>query len=69
MIRGIRNALILYGIVAVWAWWFGAVGFVAGGIAFLGGWAIGHRTGRHDAEREQVAAFRRYWANREEQIR
>ena len=45
-----------------WAWLFGPVGFAAGSVAFLGGWALGHRTGRHDAEREAMQAFHRYQA-------
>ena len=58
--HGIVFGLLTWFGFAVWAWMFGPVGFVAGGIAFLGGWALGHRTGRHDAEREQTHRMQRW---------
>ena len=47
--RLLRHALIAWGVVALVAWTFGPVGFVVGGAAFLGGWALGHRAGRREA--------------------
>ena len=56
--RLLRHALIGWGVIALVAWAFGPVGFVVGGAAFLGGFALGHRAGRreatYDAAREIV---------------
>lgn len=50
--RVLRPALVTWAGISALIWAFGAVGLVVGGITFLAGWAIGHRTGRHEAERE-----------------
>jgi hypothetical protein len=59
-VRFLARAALVWLVVCAWAWTFGPVGFVAGGAAFLGGWALGHRTGRHDAERDQMERAARY---------
>lgn len=59
MIRLLRPFGWLAAFAAV-AWSTGPAGIVIGSAAFLAGWALGHRTGRHDAEREQMRAMQRY---------
>jgi len=36
----------------LWIYLTGPVGMVVGGVAFLGGFALGHRTGRKEAEND-----------------
>lgn len=55
--KGLRNALVVWAAFTAWTWIWGPLGWVTGGIGFLAGWAIGHRTGRHDAEREHYRAW------------
>lgn len=56
--RTIRWAALTWFVVAAFAWLFGPVGFVAGGCAFLAGWAVGHRMGYHHAEVDALTASR-----------